>query len=39
VQVIYTEAVSNPTLVLADLPAIAEIAHSRVGPCAYYIEH
>jgi len=28
--VIYAEAISNPTLVIADLPALAETAHSRV---------
>jgi methionine-gamma-lyase len=28
--VIYTEAVSNPTLVVADLPALSEIAHAQV---------
>ena len=29
---IFTEAISNPTLVVANLPAIAEIAHSKVCP-------
>ena len=35
-QVLYTETVSNPTLVVADLPTLADIAHSHVGssPCA-----
>lgn len=28
-QVIYTETVSNPTLVVADIPALAELAHAR----------
>jgi methionine-gamma-lyase len=27
VQAIYTEAMANPTLVVADLPALAAIAH------------
>lgn len=30
VQVLFTEAVSNPTLVVANLPTLAEIAHSKV---------
>nr|BAU71133.1 methionine-gamma-lyase [Parachlorella kessleri] len=30
-KVIYAETLSNPTLVVADLPALAEIAHSRVS--------
>lgn len=30
IQVVYTETVSNPTLVVADLPALAHIAHSHV---------
>lgn len=29
-QVVYTESLSNPTLVVADIPALAEIAHSKV---------
>jgi cystathionine beta-lyase/cystathionine gamma-synthase len=28
VQVVYCETVSNPTLVVADLPALATIAHN-----------
>jgi methionine-gamma-lyase len=28
-QVLYTEVLSNPTLVVADLPALASIAHAR----------
>lgn len=28
-QVIYTETLSNPTLVVADLPILAELAHSK----------
>ena len=33
VQVVFTEAVSNPTLVVANLPALADIAHSKVCRC------
>lgn len=29
-KVIYTETLSNPTLVVADIPALAQLAHSRV---------
>jgi methionine-gamma-lyase len=28
-QVLYTEVLSNPTLVVSDLPALASIAHTR----------
>jgi cystathionine beta-lyase/cystathionine gamma-synthase len=30
-QVLFTETVSNPTLVVADLPQLADIAHSKVS--------
>lgn len=29
-QVVYTEAISNPTLAVANLPALADIAHIKV---------
>ena len=30
-RVVYTETLSNPTLVVADVPALAALAHARVG--------
>ena len=30
-RVIYTETLSNPTLVVADIPALAELAHAKVA--------
>ena len=30
-QAVYVEAISNPTLVVADLPRLAEVAHTHVS--------
>ena len=34
-RVIYTETLSNPTLVLADIPRLAELAHTKVFPLSW----
>eukprot|EP00878_Enallax_costatus_P023249 GHUV01024718.1.p1 GENE.GHUV01024718.1~~GHUV01024718.1.p1 ORF type:complete len:309 (+),score=49.08 GHUV01024718.1:258-1184(+) len=38
-KVLYTEVLSNPTLVVADLPALAEVAHNRQNPASLVVDN